>query len=120
MNDKGMEAPVGEHFGRVPFYAIIDSESEKVVSIDNNSNHMGGKLYPPEMLANEGVEVMICKGLGRRAVTMFKDFGIEVFIGASGNVKNAFKLWKKGVLNTAGLNNACQQHAFKDQHDHHH
>jgi predicted Fe-Mo cluster-binding NifX family protein len=79
---------------------------------------MGGEGYPPEIMAKEGADVLICRGLGRRAITMFKEFGIEVYIGAFGTVEDAIKDYKQGKLQKAGLSDACGQHAFRDHHNH--
>jgi predicted Fe-Mo cluster-binding NifX family protein len=119
---KGMEGELGEHFGRVPYYTIVDMEDGSVDFIDNTSEHMGGTGMPAEILARAGIQILVCRGLGRRAVAMFDEMGIEVFIGATSTVDNAIKLWKSGALCRATAENACSQHAFGDHHghDHHH
>ena len=116
--DRGINDFVGEHFGRVPTYTIIDLETNEVRVIPNSSEHMGGQGYPPEILAREGVNVMVCRGLGRRAITMFEEMGIDVYIGASGLVKDVIDAFKQNKLEKAGLDSACGQHAFRDQHHH--
>jgi predicted Fe-Mo cluster-binding NifX family protein len=118
--DKGLDDSVGEHFGRVPTYTIIDIDTNEVKVIPNVSHHMGGQGYPPELLSREGVNVMVCRGLGRRAISMFEEIGIDVYIGASGSVKDAVDAFKQGKLQRAGIGDACGQHAFRDQHHHQH
>jgi len=120
MGDNGLDNLVGEHFGRVPTYTIIDLDSDAVKVVPNTSEHMGGIGHPPEIMAREGVQVMICRGLGRRAIMMFEDLGIEVYIGASGTVKDTLAAFKQGKLQKAGVSDACGQHAFRDQHHHDH
>ena len=73
-----------------------------------------------EIMASEGVNIMICRGLGRRAITMFEELGIDVYIGAFGTVKDAIEDFKQGRLQKAGTSDACGQHAFRDQHHHEH
>jgi len=80
---------------------------------------MGGQGYPPEIMAKAGVDVMICAGLGRRAIMMFEEMGIMVYVGAGGSVKNAIDMWESNNLQAATDENACQQHAFR-KHDHKH
>lgn len=118
MGENGLNNLVGEHFGRVPTYTIVDLDTDNVTVIPNTSHHMGGQVDPPEIMAREGVNVMICQGLGRRAITMFEEFGIEVYIGASGTVRDAVTAFKQGRLQKANVNDACGQHAFRDQHHH--
>ena len=116
--ESGWKDSVGEHFGRVSTYTIIDLETEKVKVIPNTSHHAGGQGYPPEILAREGVNIMVCKALGRRAIMMFEEKGIDVYIGAMGSVKEAVDAFKAGKLQKAGTSDACGQHAFRDQHHH--
>jgi len=120
IGENGLENPVGEHFGRVPTYTIVDLNTNEVKVIPNTSEHMGGYGYPPEIMAREGVDVMICRGLGRRAITMFEELGIEVYIGASGTVRDTIEAFKKGLLQKASRDDACGEHAFRDHHEHHH
>ena len=118
MGENGLDDSVGEHFGRVPTYTIVDLETDKVEVIPNTSHHMGGQGYPPELLVKEGVTVMVCQGLGRRAINMFEEFGISVYIGASGTVRDVITAFKRGRLQKAGMGDGCQSHAFQDRHQH--
>jgi predicted Fe-Mo cluster-binding NifX family protein len=118
LGEEGLNNHVGEHFGRVPTYTIIDLDTNEVRVIPNTSEHMGGCGYPPEIMAREGVNILVCRGLGRRAITMFEEMGIEVYIGAFGTVKDAINDFKEGRLKKAGMSDACGQHAFQDQHHH--
>ena len=118
--EKGLDETVGEHFGRVPTYTIVDSETDEVKVVSNTSHHKGGRGDPPEILAREGVNVLVCQGLGRRAIDLFNRLDIEVYIGASGTVKNAVEAFRNGKLEKAGSSDACQKHAFRGQGKHHH
>lgn len=111
----GLNDLVGQHFGRVPTYTIFDSNTNKVEVLPNQSLHMGGGGYPPEFLAQAGVELMLCAGLGRRAIQMFEQFGIEVYVGASasGTAENAIKAYQNGMLQMATDENACREHRFR-------
>ena len=116
MGKKGLDETVGEHFGRVPTYTIIDLETNKVTIVLNTSHHMGGKGDPPEIMAREGVNVMACQGLGRRAISIFKDFHIKVYIGASGTVRDVIADYKQDRLREAMENDGCGKHTFRDRH----
>jgi predicted Fe-Mo cluster-binding NifX family protein len=56
---------------------------------------------------------MLCGGLGWKAVQMFDQFDIKVFVGAQGKVRDAIEDWKNERLEQAGANNSCSGH------DHH-
>ncbi|MFP4202654.1 MAG: NifB/NifX family molybdenum-iron cluster-binding protein [Candidatus Acetothermia bacterium] len=114
----GIEGRVGEHFGRVPTYTIIDNETEDVEVIPNESTHKGGKGLPADLLAAEGVDVMVCSGLGRKAIQLFQDHGIDVFVGAGGTVREALEEWREDQLLSASESDACERHEFGGRHDH--
>ena len=116
IGNKGMDDVVGEHFGRVPTYTVVDLDKNEVKIIPNTSHHMGGHGDPPEIMLKEGVNVMICQGLGRRAINMFEGFGIDVYIGAYGTVKDAVDAFKQGKLQKASESDGCGKHAFRDRH----
>jgi predicted Fe-Mo cluster-binding NifX family protein len=110
MGNIGLDESVSEHFGRAPTFTIVDTETNEVKVIKNTSEHMGGSGYPPQIMADSGVNIMICSGLGPRAINMFEKFGIEVYIGASGIVRNAIAEWQDGKLQMASDENACKMH----------
>ncbi len=116
MGKRGLDDSVGEHFGRVPTYTIVDLETDEVKVVPNVSHHMGGQGDPPEIMAREGVNVMVCQGLGRRAISMFEGFGITVYIGAIGTVRDAVAAFKQDRLQKATVDDACGKHAFRDRH----
>jgi predicted Fe-Mo cluster-binding NifX family protein len=118
IGENGLDNTVGEHFGRVPTYTIVDVETNEVKVIPNTSHHMGGHGYPPEIMQKEGVKIMVCRGLGRRAINMFEEMGIDVYIGASGTVRDAVAAFKQGNLQKASEGDACSKHAFRDRHHH--
>ena len=119
MGEKGLDEQVGQHFGRVTHYTIIDLNTDEIRVVSNTSHHMGGMLQPPELLKKEGVHIMLCSGLGRRAISLFEQMGIEVYIGASGTVRDAIAAFNNGNLQQATMTDGCQEHAFGDQHHHH-
>lgn len=110
----GLNETIGEHFGRTPTYTIYDLESHDVKVIENTSEHMGGVGYPPELMKNEGVDILVCRGLGRRALNMFIEYGIEVYIGATGSVEEAISDYKNMKLKKATFSDSCSEHKFGD------
>jgi predicted Fe-Mo cluster-binding NifX family protein len=120
LGNKGLEEKVGEHFGRVPTYTIIDIDNNEIKIVKNTSEHMGGVGYPPEIMNREGVQVLVCSGIGRRAISMFNKTGIKVYIGATGKVKDAVNAFMQGNLQKAYEDDACQKHAFRNEQHHNH
>lgn len=110
MGQGGMNDMVSPHFGRAPTFTIVDIETKEVEVLPNTSEHMGGIKLAPEIVSEEGVQIMICSGLGSKAIQMFEQFGIEVFVGAAGTAKDMISAWKAGLLQKATEETACREH----------
>ncbi len=109
----GLDDSVGEHFGRVPSYTIFETETQQVEVLDNTSEHMGGSGLPAQHLREAGVNVVLCAGVGRRAISLLSESGIEVYSGVTGTAREAIQAWQEGQLPRA---EPCSQHAFRDRH----
>jgi predicted Fe-Mo cluster-binding NifX family protein len=112
----GLDDLVGEHFGRVPTYTIYDSDAGTVEIVDNTSEHAGGSGLPGEILSRLGIDVLLCSGLGRRAIGILTGNGIEICADASGTAGEAIEAWKKGNLSKVSEGDACEKQAFHDRH----
>jgi predicted Fe-Mo cluster-binding NifX family protein len=78
--------------------------------IPNTSKHRGGVGVPPEFISKTGTHVMLCSGLGSKAVHLFEEVGIDVFVGAEGTVRDVIEAWQQGRLMEATDENACKEH----------
>jgi len=107
----GLDDRVGEHFGRSPTYTIYDTETGEVEILSNTSEHLGGRGLPTELLAQAGVDVVLCAGLGPRALALLSQYGIKVHTGASGTVREALQAWQAGRLSGA---EPCERHLFHE------
>jgi len=102
----------------VPTYTILDTETNEVSVVDNTSEHAGGSGLPADILAALGINVLLCKGAGRKALAIFGEKGIEVCIGVDGAAGEAITAWKAGSVSAASETDACQQHTFHDSEKH--
>jgi predicted Fe-Mo cluster-binding NifX family protein len=50
-------------------------------------------------------------GLGPKAIDMLSSLGVEVYVGASGSVRDAIQMWKDGRLQQATYDTACKGHS---------
>lgn len=121
----GLDDQVGYHFGRVPSYTIFDDSTNEVEIIENTSSHRGGTKLPAELLREHNVDVMICGGIGRRAIQIFEQSGVEIYIGAQGAVRDAIEQFRNNKLTMATDKEACQQHKYRGEgighgQEHHH
>ena len=121
----GFKDQVGYHFGRVQNYTIYDESSNEVEIIPNTSSHKGGTKLPVELLREHNVNIMLCGGIGRRAIKLFEEFGVEIYVGAHGTIEDAIEQFKNKSLKMATDKEACQQHKYRGEehehgHNHHH
>jgi predicted Fe-Mo cluster-binding NifX family protein len=100
-DNKGLEGMVSAHFGRCPYYVLVDADQSEVVSIQAiQSPFYGGhgEGDVPNFIQAQGAKVMISGGMGPKAIGYFNQFGIEVATGASGKVGDALKNYLEGRL----------------------
>ena len=108
--NNGLQSIIAQHFGRAPAFAIVTESKEVVSTIENVSDHFGGKGKPPELLKDKNIDILLCGGLGPNAIKQFENFGIEVYVGAKGTVEETIDLFKAGELSMATDENACKEH----------
>jgi len=97
------------HFGHCEKFYIAIIEDKKIKNRTEiiPPEHQPG-LYPKWIKA-QGVECVIASGMGENAQTLFKNEGIELFIGAPVKpVEELIKDYIHGVLKS-GVNN-CSHH----------
>ncbi|MDP8266928.1 MAG: NifB/NifX family molybdenum-iron cluster-binding protein [Candidatus Aceula meridiana] len=80
---------VSAHFGRCPFFTLVDIKDGQVVSkevIDNPGHHPG---FLPEFLGQRGVSHIIAGGMGERARILFEEKKITPILGVEVSVDEA-------------------------------
>ncbi len=106
----GLSDTVAEHFGRCNTYTFIDENGNLLDIIDNTSEHMGGTGLPPELMRQHGADILLCKGLGSRALQLCNQLGIEVYVCQGDTVKEIFEMWRSKRLKRASYEDACRGH----------
>ncbi len=110
-NDKkGLKDTVAEHFGRCNTYTFLDEKGKVIEIIDNTSEHMGGVGLPPELMKKNKANMLLCRGLGPRALNLCQQYGIEVYVCQAETVKEIFALWKNKKIKKAGFEDICEEH----------
>jgi predicted Fe-Mo cluster-binding NifX family protein len=97
---------VSPHFGRCPYFTIVEIEEGKILSkeIVNNPGHQPAFL--PQFLSEKKVSCIIAGGMGRRAEALFSEKGIETLVGISGRVDEVIDSLIKGTLK--GAESLCE------------
>lgn len=91
------DAPVVDHFGRANNFLVFDTARE-TWDLYENPEAAGEETLPPNFLHQEGVDDVVCFGLGRRAVELFKKLSVGVYRAVPGSVKKNLDQFKEGNL----------------------
>jgi len=110
MGEKGHEESVAEHFGRCPTYTILDKDGKIIEIINNTSSHMGGTGLPPELLHQNDINVLLCRGIGPRAIQLCQELQIDTYVDTGTTVKDIYNNWKSDALSKASLDDSCEEH----------
>jgi MinD superfamily P-loop ATPase/predicted Fe-Mo cluster-binding NifX family protein len=97
---KSFESRISLDFGRAPFFLIIDQDSMEVMPVENphtESQPCAGILVA-EILAEEGVKLVIADLCGERAARALQQAEIKLITGASGKIRDVFEKYKRGLL----------------------
>lgn len=99
---------VSAHFGHCPSFEIFEADEARGVVLSRSRQpappHEPGKI--PRWLKELGVDVVLTGGVGRRALELFHEIGIEAVVGVNGvSVDEAIQGYLKGSLRLQG--NAC-------------
>ena len=116
LDANGLASQVSPHFGRCPYFTVVNVEDQKILDVETvvnpfYANHQPGQV--PGFVNDLGAQVMLSGGMGGRAVTFFQQFGIEPATGAGGTVQDALSQYLAGNLSGAV---PCSE---SDNHGHH-
>ena len=104
------------HFGRTPEFYLVTAEDGKITEEKIIAAPAEGHGALVGFLVSQGVDTLICGGIGGGAVNGLRSSGIKVYAGASGSVKEQVLSLLSGQLPQQGEAN-CDHH---DEHDHEH
>ncbi len=103
-SNDGLDSVVSPHFGRCPYYVLVDVEDRQVRQVQAVPNPYYAQHAPgvvPEFIHRQGAHVMLTGGMGGRAIAFFQEYGIEPVTGASGTVRRALEQYLHGALQGA-------------------
>lgn len=122
-NAQGLDSSVAHHFGRCPYFALVDLEEKEIQGcqvIENPffASHQPGQV--PGFIKEQGVDVMISGGMGGRAIQFFSQFEIETATGAQGTVREVVEGYLGGSLKSASPCKESVEHGHGQGHGHDH
>lgn len=106
------------HFGRTQQFKIYDVEDGKVVSSQVVGSNGVGHGALAGLLAQGGVDVLVCGGIGGGAINALAQAGITVYAGASGDTDKVVREFLAGTLPQVG-DATCEGHHGEGECGHH-
>ena len=116
-----LDGEIFEHFGHTPFFKLYDIDANgDIISGELISATAEGHKHMAHLLANAGVEVLICGGIGAGALFALEDEDIEVYAGVSGDADEAISMYVDGKLGHINHHHDHGEHCDCGCHEHHH
>jgi len=121
---RGLAARLSPHFGSAPCFTLVDTDSGRVDVIENaHARHEPGRCDPAKGLDGRGVDAVVCRGLGRRALAGLLGTGIPVLVTEAWTVSKALERLQAGELRALTDEEACEGghgHGHGHSHDPNH
>ncbi len=100
-DDKVLQGEVSMHFGRCPFFTLVEVQDGKMgearcVENPHYNNHQPGVM--PGFIHGLGADVILAGGMGPKAVQLFHRFGMDVATGGVGRVGSVLEAYLDGSL----------------------
>ena len=96
---------VSPHFGRCPYFVLVDVSEREVKAVQVVPNPFYGQHQPgqvPAFIQSQKANVMLTGGMGGRAMAFFEQAGIQPVTGAYGTVRQALEAYLDGKLQASG------------------
>lgn len=105
---------VFQHFGRTESFKVYTVEDGTIVSSQIIGSNGTGHGALAGLLAENGIDVLICGGIGGGAQSALMDAGVELCAGAQGDADAAVEAYLRGELTNAGA--TCDHHSHEEGH----
>lgn len=105
---------VFQHFGKTEQFKVYEVEGDKILSSEVIGSNGTGHGALAGLLAEAGIDVLICGGIGGGAQAALVEAGIELCAGAQGNTDEVVEAYLKGELVSSGAN--CDHHHHEEGH----
>ena len=113
-----------QHFGHTEQFKLYDIEGQKIIKEQEVDTQGSGHGALAGFLKENGVDTLICGGIGGGAQMALADAGIRLYGGVTGSADEAVKALLEGGLNydpdvhcshhEHGHDGSCAGHSCKD------
>jgi len=120
-----LNARLAEHFGRAPYYTVVEldekGEVSNVKTVPNVGEHAGGMGFSHDHILEYKPTALIVYGMGPRGLNTFQSAGVAVLKANASTVSEVISAYKNDAL--PELTEGCEHAHHKDEHhehEHHH
>jgi predicted Fe-Mo cluster-binding NifX family protein len=102
INEAGLDAQLSEHFGRTPYFAIVELDEKKQVvnqkTVPNIGEHFGGSGRRADFILELRPNVIIAYGMGPRGISIYQDARVAVLRANANTVRQVIAAYSKNEL----------------------
>ena len=118
-NESGLDAQLSEHFGRAPYFTIVELDKNRSVvsqrTVPNTGEHFEGSEHPPSCIGPSRIlkfkpDVLITYGLGPRALNIFQSANVAVLKANAKTAEEVLSAYTNDKLEE--LTEGCQHSHF--------
>jgi predicted Fe-Mo cluster-binding NifX family protein len=111
VDESGLSAQVAEHFGRAPYFAVVELDESGNVSnvktVTNVGEHAGGMGQSHDHIVKLKPNAIIVYGMGPRGLSAFQDAGVAVLKANTNTVASNLAAYNENTLQE--LTEGCHQ-----------
>ncbi len=102
VDESGLDAQISEHFGRTPFFAVIDLDENGQITeqktVPNAGEHFGGGGRRAGFILDLKPNVIIAYGMGPRGLSIYQSERVAVLKANSHKVNDVIMAYNKDKL----------------------
>ena len=102
VGQEGLNAYLAEHFGRAPYFAVVDlNENGDVVNVKtvpNVGERTGRMGQPHDVVLGLQPNAIIVYGMGRRGLMSFQSVGVAVLRANANTISEVIAAYKENKL----------------------
>lgn len=113
-DEAGPESRVSGHFGRAPFYAFVETETDAIEIVPNPGHD---HAHPPDFVLTQGPDALAARGMGQGAYDRFRGAGVRLLTTTEPTLAATVEALRAGSLRDMGPDDV---HAGGHGHGEHH
>lgn len=102
------DGSIFQHFGRTRMFKLYDIEDGKVAGTRMLPAVPGGHGALPQQLKENGVDMVICGGMGMPMLQNLQACGLQICANVSGSADGAVQAYLDGTLEFGQEAHACR------------